>query len=181
MQKAPLFTLLLAAALFGLSIYTVYQQYSTNAKISALEEKVAACSPAALTKQEEAHEEKEHEYPLGEKMGKMLYFTHKAGLAGKYQNWELAAFYAHELEETAESIIEAKVVDEGVEVSKLVASVKDHIENLEKAAKEKNAVEFPKAYETLLRNCNNCHVSTGKQFIVITPLQKDIEGQQFKK
>jgi hypothetical protein len=179
MQKVPLFTLLLAAALFGLSIYTVYQQYSTNAKISALEEKVAARSPATPTTTR--HEEEEHEYPLGEKMGKMLYFTHKAGLAGKYQNWELAAFYAHELEETAESIIEAKVVDEGVEVSKLVASIKDHIENLEKAAKEKNVVEFPKAYETLIRNCNNCHVSTGKQFIVITPLQKDIEGQQFKK
>jgi hypothetical protein len=180
MQKAPLFTLVLAAALFGLSIYTVYQQYSTNAKITALEEKVAACSPAAPATPATSEEE-EHEYPLGEKMGKMLYFTHKAGLAGKYQNWELAAFYAHELEETAESIIEAKVVDEGVEVSKLVASVKDHIENLEKAAKEQNAVEFPKAYETLLRNCNNCHVSTGKQYIVITPLQKDIEGQQFKK
>lgn len=183
MQKTNLLTPLLALALFLLSIYTVYNNAVLNEKIEKLQLKCETDQQQANTKpeNEKITEKEEEEFPLGEYMGKLQYYAHKAGLAGKYQNWELAGFYVHELEETVEFLVAKNIVDEGMEISKLLKNIAPLIEQLEQNAKEGNAVEFPKTYETLLRNCNNCHISVNKPYIVVEKPTQDFNGQKFKK
>ena len=48
-------------------------------------------------------------YPLGEQMGYLQRYVEKLYFAGQAQNWELADFYAHELGETTNDIIAAKI------------------------------------------------------------------------
>jgi hypothetical protein len=186
MQKTNLFTPILALALFVMSIYTVYNNSVMNEKISklqaSLDEKTTISPIKEVETAEKAHKEEEaKEFPIGEYMGKLQYYAHKAGMAGKYQNWDLAKFYIHELEETVEFLVDKKIVDEGQDISKLLTSITPLIQQLETNAKEQNVVEFPKTYQTLLRNCNNCHISVNKPYIVIEIPKNDFDGQKFKK
>ncbi len=162
---------------FGFATYLLRSNQENKQKIADLETQLAKQNTDTSNKKN--HEEAE--FPLVESMTRFLYYTQKAGMAGKYQNWDLAAFYVHELEETVEYLVDNEVVYDGVEVSKLAKSLEPLIENLEKNVKEGNAVEFPKTYQTLIRNCNNCHISANKPYIVIEEPQKDFEGQKFKK
>jgi hypothetical protein len=86
--------------------------------------------------------------------------------AGKAQNWPLAAFYAHELEETLEAITKAKIVDEGVNVSALAnPMLGGALSGLEGAVKKKSG--FEAAYSTTVKACNGCHAATKHPFIRI--------------
>ena len=55
-------------------------------------------------------QKKEEDYPVLETMGYYQCFSHKLWLAGKNQNWELADFYTHELEEVTEDLIAGNVL-----------------------------------------------------------------------
>lgn len=183
MQKASFLSPILATCLLALSVYTVYTNKENDKKIEALQKLVLEQQynmPENKPKQEESHEE-HGEFPLGEYMGRLLSYTHKLGLAGKYQNWDLAGFYVHELEETIEFLADSNITDDGIEVSKLIKNLEPLVEQVEKSVKDKNAVDFPATYQTLIRNCNNCHISVNKPFIVVEAPQKDIDGQKFKK
>lgn len=86
--------------------------------------------------------------------------------AGEAKNWPLAAFYAHELNETLETITRAKIVDEGVNVSALAGPMlAGALGGLERAAKAKTA--FRPAYEATVQACNGCHAATKHPFIRI--------------
>jgi hypothetical protein len=198
MQKTSFLTPLLAVALFVLAIYTIYSTKESNKKIETLQKlflEQQAQMPIPETKLKKGHHDnhenhaghktghdhEEEEFPLGDYMGKLLYYTHKLGVAGKYQNWDLANFYLHELEETTEFLVKSNITDEGIAVSKLIEGIEPAIEQVEKSVKEKNAVEFPATYQGLIRSCNNCHISANKPYIVVEALQKDLDGQKFKK
>jgi SNF family Na+-dependent transporter len=180
MQKNQLLLPLLAVLLFFLSIYTVYNKVVLEEQIEKLQAQIEKLQTPKQTIQTATENNEDKEFPLGEYMGKLQYYAHKAGLAGKYKNWALAGFYVHELEETIEFLVAQNIVDEGVQVSNLLKNILPMIEELEKNAKEANAVEFPKTYQTLLRNCNNCHISSNKPYIVVEPAKQDFDGQQFK-
>ncbi len=181
MQKLNLYLAILALALLGLSVFVVYRNNEMQIQLIKLQQTINEQKVVDLKHNITHKEDKEEEFPLVEYMSKMLYYTQKVGMAGKYQNWDLAGFYVHELEESVEVLADSHVVYDGVEVSNLAKNLEPLIEQLETHVKEGNAVEFPKTYQTLIRNCNNCHISANKPYIVVEAPQKDFDGQRFKK
>lgn len=99
--------------------------------------------------------------------------------AGKAQNWPLAAFYAHELNETLETITKAKIVDEGVNVSALAnPMLSGALGGLETATKAKKG--FEAAYTATVQACNGCHAATKHGFIRIKiPTRPIFDNQVF--
>jgi len=130
---------------------------------------------------EESKKEEEH-YELALAMARMQTYMQKLHFAGQNENWKLAQFYTHELEETMEDIIAHNVVDEGQEISGLVKTMAfPNIEKLEKNIESENKTSFVKGYQLLLRSCNNCHVASKHEFIKITtPKTEDFINQDFK-
>ena len=99
--------------------------------------------------------------------------------AGKAQNWPLAAFYAHELNETLATITKAKIVDEGVNVSALAnPMLAGALGGLEAATKDKRG--FAAKYEATVQACNGCHAATKHPFIRIqVPLRPMFTNQVY--
>ena len=121
----------------------------------------------ACAKQEEKKEVEE--YPVLETMGYYQRFSQKLYLAGKNQNWELADFYTHELEEVTEQLIKGDVIHDDYNISNLSeAMLLPKIEKVEEAIRQKNEVLFLENYELMISSCNLCHNATKHNFIKIT-------------
>lgn len=55
------------------------------------------------------------------------------------------------------------------------------LESTRKAAQNNDVSAFEQGYNQLTTGCNNCHVNTGFEFIVIkTPAEPSFPNQQFK-
>ena len=120
-------------------------------------------------------------YPLGEAMGYLQRYVEKLYFAGQAQNWELADFYAHEVGETAEDIMSAKVVAEGVEVSKLMTTMLPPAEQgVQEAMQARDPALFQTRYEALVDTCNACHQEAKHGFMKITiPERPSVTNQSF--
>jgi cytochrome c553 len=120
-------------------------------------------------------------YELAPAMGHMQRFAEKLYFAGQANNWPLADFYLHEIEESAEEIIQAGVVDEGVAVSSfLKAMLPPALAGVKEAVQKKDRQQFLSRYEGLVASCNACHQSTKHGFVRITvPRQPTYQNQDF--
>ena len=120
-------------------------------------------------------------YPLGEQMGYLQRYVEKLYFAGQAQNWELADFYAREVDETVEDIMSAKVVKEGVEVSKLMTTMLPPAEQgLQEAVQARDPALFQTRYEALVDTCNACHQEAKHGFMKITiPDRPSVTNQSF--
>ena len=106
------------------------------------------------------------EVELAENMALMQRWTDKAGRAGAAENWVLADFYLHELEEAAGELIDAEVVYEGHQIGELVKTMLEPaIESLEEAVTTRDAAMFTVRYETMIATCNACHVTTEHGYV----------------
>jgi cytochrome c553 len=123
----------------------------------------------------------EKHYEVAPAMGDMQRFVEKLYFAGQARNWELANFYLHEIEETADEIIRANVFDEGVAVSAFLKTMlPPAIEATEEAIKAQDSRQFASRYEGLITSCNACHQSTKHGFVKITvPRQPTYQNQNF--
>ena len=121
------------------------------------------------------------DFELGAAMGNMQRFTEKLHFAGQAGNWALADFYLHEIDEMAETIIEAKVVDEGVKVGELMkAMLPPSIASVQEAIQSRDPAEFASRYEGLLSSCNACHTSTRHAFVkIVVPKEPTYQNQDF--
>lgn len=109
------------------------------------------------------------DYPILETMGYYQRFSQKLWLAGANENWELADFYTHELEEVTENLVEGNVIHDSFNVSNLSESMLlPRIENVETAIRQKNQVLFLENYELMISSCNLCHQATRHSFIKVT-------------
>ncbi|WP_338764324.1 hypothetical protein WAF17_21480 [Bernardetia sp. ABR2-2B] len=158
-------------------------------RINSLEDKILESSveqQKALQKIKDADKEnsktKEEHYELALAMARMQTYMQKLHFAGQNENWKLAEFYTHELEETMEDIIDHNVVDEGQEISSLVKKMTfPNIEKLEKNIVSEDKASFVEGYQLLLRSCNNCHVVSKHEFIKITtPQNEGFINQDFR-
>lgn len=117
---------------------------------------------------------------FGDLMG--IIQTHHAKLwyAGTNQNWKLAEFEIHEIEETFEKISELH--GDRYNASQLIpAFILPFLESTEKAARSKDIMAFKDRYAQLTTGCNNCHANAGFGFIVIqTPTEPAFTNQDFK-
>jgi hypothetical protein len=92
----------------------------------------------------------------------------KLGLAGKAENWPLAAYTLKELRQGF--IVAGRAVPrwKGLPVSELFeAAVGGPITVLDAAIKLQFRKQFDEAYERLTAGCNACHGTTDHSFIVI--------------
>jgi len=122
----------------------------------------------ALRPNEKPYEEPKHEYPILEAMGYYQRFSHKLWLALEKKNWELAEFYAHELEEVTEEFVESNVIDEGMQLSNYAQNMlTPAIADLDKAIDKKDAVLADQSYRALVNSCNACHSITKHAYIKI--------------
>ena len=110
-------------------------------------------------------------YGEGELLARMIQFqryaekTHVAAEAG---HWELAAFYAHELEENAERVVNGGHVDDGVDISAIAAEVAlPRAQALHAAAEARDAEAYATAYARMIDGCNTCHKRSGHGFLQI--------------
>ena len=107
----------------------------------------------------------------GELLERMIQFqryAEKTHLAAEADNWELAAFYAHEVEENAERVVDGGHVEDGVDISAIAAEVAlPRAEALHAAAEAGDGDAFRAAYARMIDGCNTCHKRSGHRFIQI--------------
>lgn len=114
---------------------------------------------------------------IGFFMSRIQVFHEKLGLSGEHENWDLADFYIHELEETVEELGEAKKDREEL---KLLFTLTQQIELIEKAVDNKDVVAFKDSFLQLTNTCNSCHVAAGFDYIVIKePTENNFSNQDF--
>ena len=120
-------------------------------------------------------------YPLGEQMGYLQRYVEKLYFAGQAQNWDLADFDAHEVDETVEDIVAAKVVKDGVEVSTLMSTMLPPAEQgLQEALQNRDQELFQTRYGALVDTCNACHQEAKHGFMKITvPDRPSVTNQSF--
>lgn len=121
------------------------------------------------------------DFELGAAMGNMQRFTEKLYFAGQAGNWALADFYLHEINETTEAIIKAKVVDEGMPVGELMKGMlPPSIASVQEAIQTRDAAQFASRYDGLLTSCNACHASTRHAFVkIVVPKEPTYQNQDF--
>lgn len=101
-------------------------------------------------------------------MNYMQLYMNKLYFSGQASNFELANFYLHEIEETAEEITEGNITEDGHNISQLTKSMLlPAIETAEKAVKAKDKVALDESYQLLVNSCNACHTVSGHGFIKI--------------
>jgi hypothetical protein len=101
--------------------------------------------------------------------------------SGKAKNQPLANFYLHELEEGAETLEEAHVVEDGFDLSAAVTSMlTPTIEALETTVKAEKWGAFATEYDALVTACNSCHAASAHGYIQIQrPTQNRWSNQDF--
>ena len=112
-----------------------------------------------------------HEFELAESMGHLQRFADKLYFSGSNENWDLAAFYLHEMHEQAEGISKANLREDGVEITPLVDSfLEGQLDLLKGTVTRKDRGAFSTHYGSLVASCNACHDATAHGFIKIAIL-----------
>ena len=107
----------------------------------------------------------------------------KLWYALQHENWELAAFYLHEVAERLEEAAFARPEEGGVNLVGLTDAMKAgplaKIESEVIAKKDKSALEA--TYTEAIQVCNGCHQQTGRGFIrVMIPSAPPVYSQDWK-
>lgn len=122
------------------------------------------------------HEEEEGS--VAPYMADLQRYAEKLYHAGASENWELARFYSHELEETAEAIERGGFAEDGQPLAPLVERwLTPTVERVEEA---RERAAFDAAYADLVAACNTCHAATEHAFVRITvPTANAFTNQEF--
>ena len=165
MNLTRLLPFLLLAIVCGYLLTSLRQ---TGARVAALEAALADESPE-----------------VGIAMAWIQRWTDKLGRAADAGHWELAGFYLHEIEETADELIAAGVIEEdGTNISELMKTMlMPAVESLEEAVAAQDLGPFVTHYTTFINTCNDCHVAAKHPFIKVTHPSIGLNpwGQEFRK
>ena len=101
--------------------------------------------------------------PLGDMMSAIQARHIKLWFAGKFGNWDLAAYEVGEIRASLEN---AANLYRGIP-AELVTNTADPIEAIRDGIEAKDSAKFAKAYGDLTAACNACHSGFGRGFIVI--------------
>ena len=95
-------------------------------------------------------------------------YAEKAHTAAQAENWPLAAFYAGEIQENTERIINSNLVIDRIDVSAIAAEVAlPRAERLVEAARSGQQARFDSTYALMLDGCNACHKRSGHRFVQV--------------
>lgn len=88
--------------------------------------------------------------------------------AGDAQNWPLAYYQVHELEELIDDIRELHPVYREVQVETLIGNMTaPAVAEIEDAVEAQDHDAFVRGYDTLTRACNACHEVSDREALVI--------------
>ncbi len=106
---------------------------------------------------------------MGDMMNTLIQPRHnKLGLAGKAENWALAAYAATEIRQAFAGIVKAQPKFSGMPVGELVdVAINPPLKALDAAIKQQDAAQFAKAYDQLTQGCNACHMELNHPYVVI--------------
>lgn len=115
---------------------------------------------------------------FGEFMSSIQIHHNKLWFAGQGQNWKLADFEIHEIEESIEDI--EKYQTERKE-SKQIEMIKPALDSVLSAIAHKNSAAFKSSYLLLTNTCNSCHRATNFEFNQVKiPDSPPFSNQVFK-
>lgn len=169
MNKNPLYIFLLV----GMSSLFCFQAISSRSQIQDLKSQLENVRDQ---KMEGSHDS---EAVLLDAMERFQRFGTKLWYAGNNENWELASFYTHEMEEVIEELQESDIEEAGYKVSELVARMPlPALEEVEASIHKKSYTHFQNSYKLLVTSCNACHAATQKPFIQIQVPDQEMNGNQ---
>jgi hypothetical protein len=115
---------------------------------------------------------------LGEFMTGIQLHHAKLWFAGQNQNWPLADFEIHEIQESLDDIDD--FCKDRPEV-KSIGMLRPAIDSVTNSIQQKNLQLFEKSFSLLTTTCNNCHKATDHGFNVVTiPTSPPVSNQDFK-
>jgi hypothetical protein len=115
---------------------------------------------------------------FGEFMSSVQAHHNKLWFAGQNQNWQLADFEIHEIQEAIEDIEKFQV--ERPESQK-IGMIKPALDSVSTAIDQKNSTLFKSSHILLTNTCNNCHKATDFEFNQVkVPDTPPFSNQVFK-
>jgi hypothetical protein len=115
---------------------------------------------------------------FGEFMSSIQVHHAKLWFAGINENWKLAGFEIHEIQEALESI--QKFNSDRPE-SNVIGMINPALDSVTRAVRQQSRYEFKSSFILLTNTCNNCHKATKHEFnVVIIPANPPIGNQSFK-
>lgn len=147
---------------------------------------IVSCTQSS--KNEEALQEKINELQeqlqytyrpgIGDLMGSIQKHHNKLWFAGTNENWELADFAIHEIEEGFDDL---NTLHGDRDELKSLAMIQPALKELKKAIEQQDATAFKEGYKVLNTTCNSCHSSAGFGFIKIaTPISPSLSNQDYR-
>jgi hypothetical protein len=114
---------------------------------------------------------------FGEFMSSIQVHHAKLWFAGINNNWDLADFEVHEIQESLDDIQEFN--KDRPEV-KAIGMISPAIDSVNQAIKLKDQQSFKSSYILLTNSCNNCHKATEHAFnVIIIPTNPPVSNQRF--
>jgi hypothetical protein len=101
---------------------------------------------------------------LGEFMSDIQVHHEKLWFAGKNENWKLADFEVHEIQEALDDI--QNYCQDRPEIQSL-PMIKPPLDSVIASIGQKNPAAFKNSFTVLTSSCNNCHRATKHEFNVI--------------
>jgi hypothetical protein len=98
---------------------------------------------------------------FGEFMSSIQVHHNKLWFAGENNNWNLADFEIHEIQEAIEDIEKFQTEREE---SQKIEMIKPALGSVISAITQKNSVLFKSSFVLLTNTCNNCHRATNFEF-----------------
>lgn len=115
---------------------------------------------------------------FGEFMSSIQVHHAKLWFAGTNNNWKLAYFEMHEIQESLDDI---QQFNTHRPEAKAIGMINPAIDSVSNAIKLQNQQLFENSYTLLTNSCNNCHKATEHEFNVVTiPSNPPISNQSFK-
>jgi hypothetical protein len=115
---------------------------------------------------------------LGEFMSGIQVHHAKLWFAGQNQNWKLANFEVHEIQEALEDV--QKFCSDRPEV-KAIGMINPAIDSVNNSIQQRSLQLFKSSFIVLTNTCNNCHKATEHEFNVVTvPTNLPVVNQDFK-
>ena len=115
---------------------------------------------------------------FGEFMSGIQVHHAKLWFGGQNQNWPLADFEVHEIQESLDAI--RKYCSDRPEM-KEIGMIDTAMNNMNNAIQQKDQSRFKNSFIELTNTCNKCHYATEHKFnVVIVPTALPVVNQDFK-
>jgi len=162
-QMLKLLSLLLIAIVFSSCSDNSQQLSELQTKVSQLQKKV----------------NESYKPGFGEFMSNIQVHHAKLWFAGINQNWELADFEIHEIQESLEDL---QKYQSDREESKMLTIINPPLDSLKTAIEMKNPAQFISRFTELTNTCNYCHQAAKFEFNKVKiPDSPPFSNQEFKK